>query len=448
MNFARRASAVGLIVAGAALASRTHAANRECADLATLALPDMRITAAEPVAAGRYPNLEAAERGRPGLNIAGRMHMDSNPAFCRVAATLTPTSDSNIKIEVWLPLSGWNHKLLAVGSFGGWAGSGTLMYNGMLTGLYGGYASVSTDTGHDDSGDAQGGRFALGHAAKVIDFAYRATHLMTVDAKAIVRTFYGRAATRAYMIGCALGGLEGLIEAKRYPLDYDGIVAGAPRNQLARFSALQMYPSWLISQEPDRLIPQVKYTMIHDAVVKRCASVLGRHDNLVDEPRRCDFDPKELLCKGADAPDCLTQPQVYLMQQTYAGPVNPRTHEVIFQGPARGSELDLFGFANGKPPAVPASLYSYAVLHQADWNWKSIDWDKDVTTAIDTLHPLIDVDADLVPFFAHGGKLLLYIGWNDYHNPTELIDYYQALARNAGAQITKRSLRLFTIPGM
>jgi feruloyl esterase len=188
--------------------------------------------------------------------------------------------------------------------------------------------------------------------------------------------------------------------------------------------------------------------MIHDAVIKRCASPIGQNDNVVDEPEQCEFDPKELLCRGADSADCLTAPQVYLLQRIYAGPVNPRTKEVIFGGPARGSELDLFNFANGQTPTVFVDLFRYVVFQNADWNWKTIDWDKDVTTAIKTLHPLVDVDAELGPFFDHGGKLLLYIGWNDYHNPTDLIEYYRSLVKNAGVRTTANSLRLFTIPGM
>jgi feruloyl esterase len=167
--------------------------------VAKLALPDATITAVEPVAAGKYQNLEEAMRGRSGLNLAGRLQMDPNSAFCRVAATLKPTADSNIRIEVWLPLSGWNGKLLAVANFGGWSGAGSLMYNGMLTGLYDGYATVSTDTGHDKAVDGPGGQFALGHPEKFIDHAYRATHLMTVDAKAIVRAAYGKGPSRSYL---------------------------------------------------------------------------------------------------------------------------------------------------------------------------------------------------------------------------------------------------------
>jgi feruloyl esterase len=439
--------ATGLL-AVCAVAPDVTMAKDSCADLTKLALPDATVTAAEPIAAGQYAKLKEAMNGRSGLNIAGRLQMDPNPAFCRVAATLKPTADSDIKIEVWLPLKGWNGKMLAVGNYGGWAGAGALMYNGMLTGLYDGYATVSTDTGHGAGADEQGGKYALNQPAKVIDWEYRATHLMTVDGKSIVRAFYGKTPTRSYMIGCALGGAEGLIEARKYPLDYDGIVAGAPHTELPSFSAGQMYPGWLISEKPERLIPQAKYAMVHSAVVKRCASPIGQQDNLVDEPEKCDFDPAQLLCKGADAPDCLTAPQVDLLQRIYAGPVNPRTHEKIFPGLARGSELDMFGIANGREPTVPVNMFRYAVFHQADWNWKAMDWDKDMKSAIDTMRPLVDVDADLGPFFDHGGKLLIYIGWNDDHNPSDLISYYQSLVVKVGTPRTRQSLRLFTIPGM
>ncbi len=445
MNLARLCA---LAITSSVLLHVSLAAANDCASVAKLVLPDATITSAESVAAGKYENLKEAMNGRSGLNIAGRLQMDPNPAFCKVAATLRPVADSNIKIEVWLPLSGWNGKMLAVGNYGGWAGAGALMYNGMLTGLYDGYATVSTDTGHGNTAAEQGGKYALNSPTKVIDWAYRATHLMTVNAKTIIKAFYGKAPSRSYMIGCALGGAEGLIEARKYPDDYDGIVAGAPHTELASFSALQMYPGWLISQDPNRLIPQVKYAMVHAAVVRRCASPIGQKDNLVDEPDKCDFDPRELLCRGADAPDCLTAPQVELLQKIYAGPVNPRTHESIFPGMARGSELDMFGIANGKEPTVPVNLFRYAVFHQADWNWQAMDWDKDMATAIEFMRPLVDVDADLEPFFNHGGKLLIYIGWNDNHNPTDLIDYYQSLVKQVGAQKTRSSLRLFTIPGM
>jgi feruloyl esterase len=224
-------------------------------------------------------------------------------------------------------------------------------------------------------------------------------------------------------------------------------VAGAPPNPLARFNALQLWPGWLINQDPTRLIPRSKYTMVHDAVLKTCASALGLKDGVVDKTD-CNFDPKQLLCKGADAPDCLTASQVYLLQKTYEGPVNPRTKELIFPGPAPGSEFEMFGFANGRSPTVALDLFRYVAFQDANWDLKAMDWDQDITAAIAKVAPLLHVDSDLKPFFDHGGKLLLYVGWADYHNPQELIAYYKSLIRNSGSERARTSVRLFTIPGM
>jgi feruloyl esterase len=426
-----------------AFAAGTEISVSACSALAKLALPAATITSAESVGAGEYQMPPAVQglSSRPGMNVAGRILSGPNPAFCRVAATLKPTTDSDIKIEVWLPQEGWNGKLLTAGNFG-WAGS--LMLGGMLTGLEAGYATASTDTGHDGNG----GKFALGHPEKLIDYAYRADHELTVDAKAVIKAFYGKGPTHSYWIGCSLGGLEGLIEAKRFPEDYDGIVAGAPPNPLARFNALQLWPDYLISQQPDRLIPKEKYAMVHQAVLNACASPIGRKQGLVDEPDKCGFDPAQLQCKGEDGPDCLTAPQVYLLQQTYRGPLNPRTKELIFPGPARGTELDMYNFASGEAPSVALDLFRYVAFQNPDWNWKTMDWDRDVAAAIEKVGPLMHVDADLKPFIDRGGKLLFYIGWNDYHNPEQLIDYYKSVMKSGGGEKARNSLRLFAIPGM
>ena len=435
---------LGLVLPVAAQAAEP---TNTCDSLARLALPGASVTAAEPIAAGGYKGPVGDHVfTSSGMNVAGRGQLGANPAFCRVAATSKPTPQSDIKIEVWLPQSGWNGKFLSIGNFG-WGGAP--MYAGMLTGLQDGYAVASTDTGHDSSApNGDGGHFALGQPERLVDYAYRADHEMTVDAKAIIKAFYGVGPSRSYWIGCSLGGLEGLIEAKRYPDDYDGIVAGAPPNPLTNFNAMQMWPGWLIGQDSSRLIPEGKYAMVHDAVLKACASPIGLEQGFVDEPDKCRFDPRQVQCKGADAPDCLTASQVYLLRETYAGPVNPRTKALIFPGPARGTELGMFRpFASGEPFFTAVDLFRYAAFQNADWDWKTMDWSKDVDAAAARIGPLMHVDADLKPFFERGGRLLLYIGWTDYHNPQELIGYYTSLARSAGKQ-ARGSLRLFTIPGM
>jgi feruloyl esterase len=438
----------GMLGAAFPAGAQANASGVSCNELAKLTLPDATITAAEIVSSGQYKAPDgplARLMTLPGMNVAGRVDEGPNPAFCRVAATLKPSSDSDIKVEVWLPLSGWNGKFLGVGNFG-WAGS--LMASGMLSGLEEGYATASTDTGHDSSTPSgEGGRFAFGHREKLIDYAYRADHLMTIDAKAIIKVFYGAAPARSYWIGCSLGGLEGLIEAKRYPTDYDGIVAGAPPNPLVKFNAAQLWPSWLVNQDPGLGMPKAKFEMTNKAVLKACASPVGLKQGFVDEPNKCAFEPKLLLCKGVDGPECLTAAQVHLMERIYTGPINPRTYQVIFPGPAKGSEAELAGFADGNPFPTALDLFRYAAFQDPNWDWTKMDWDKDVAMATAKLGPLLHVDADLGAFFDHGGKLLIYVGWNDYHNPEELIDYYKSIMRHAGSQ-AQASTRLFIIPGM
>jgi feruloyl esterase len=333
-----------------------------CESLAKLNLPGTTITLAQTVAAGAF---EVPGPKPPGGGNAFFPSADTKslPAFCRVAATLKPTSDSDIRIEVWLPLSGWNGNYLGVGS-GGWAGHIIYAGNpiGLTDGLRMGYASANTDAGHEGNG----GEFIPGHPEKLIDYGYRANHEMTLKAKALIKAFYGAAPKRSIFVGCSLGSTQALSEAKRYPEDYDGVVAGAPMTPITVFNAVQMWPGWLVHEDPSRFIPAAKYKMIHEAAIKACATPVGLHDGIIEEPDRCDFDPQALLCKGADGPDCLTAPQVDLMRQIYAGPIDPRTKKSIFPGPARGGELQLPGFAKDEPFSAALQLYKYAVHQDAN----------------------------------------------------------------------------------
>jgi feruloyl esterase len=207
------ASALISAALAALLARQASPASGSCEAIRTLKLPNTTITMADAVEAGKA-NVQLPGGGSLPPAVAASL-----PAFCRVAATIAPTPDSDIKMEVWLPASGWNGKFAGVGN-GGWAG--TISYPSLLTTMRRGYAVTSTDTGHD--GNAGDGSFALGHPEKLIDFAWRSVHETTVAAKAIVNTFYGRAASAAYWNGCSTGGKQGLTETQRFPDDYDGIV--------------------------------------------------------------------------------------------------------------------------------------------------------------------------------------------------------------------------------
>ncbi|MGF1276688.1 tannase/feruloyl esterase family alpha/beta hydrolase [Acetobacter pasteurianus] len=438
-----------LCVTGATLATLVlpHMAHAtSCADLAHQALPDATFTTVEVVEAGKWQppqNQLSRIMSAPGMNVAGHPTQAPNPAFCRVAITLHPSADSHIRTEVWLPLKGWNGKLLGVGNFG-WAGS--LMYYGMATGVGEGYAVASTDTGHDSSTpEGQGGRFTLGHPEKLIDYAYRADHLMTTTAKALIEAFYKKPASHAYWIGCSLGGLEGLIEAKRYPEDYDGIVAGAPPNPIVNFNAEQLWAGWMSYHNPALRVSRDKFRLLNTAVMNACASPVGKKQGFLDEPDKCTFTPDQLLCKGNDTSSCLTANEVQAAKNIYQGPINPQTHEVIFPGPAKGSE-DGFS-ADGKAFPVALDLFKYAAFQNPNWDWTTLKWDTDIEEATRKVGPLLHVDDNLTPFFKHGGRLLMYIGWNDGHNPEQLAGYYQSLQHNAGPEY-QNDVRLITIPGM
>jgi feruloyl esterase len=303
--------------------------------------------------------------------------------------------------------------------------------------------ATNTDAGYEGNG----AEFIPGHPEKLIDYSYRANHEMTLKAKALIAAFYGTGPRRSFFIGCSLGSLQALMEAKRFPGDYDGIVAGAAMTPITVFNAVQVWPGWLVHQNPSRFIPTPKYALIHQAAIKACAGPVGQREGFIEAPDKCQFDPVVLQCKAADGPDCLTAPQVDLMRQIYAGPLDQRTKKPIFPGPARGGELQLPAFANTAPFSNALNLFKYAVHQNPDWDWKTMDIYKDIALANQVLGPIMNVDANLKPFFDRGGKLMLYIGWTDYHNPLQTIDYYQAVLKNGGSKAAN-SLRLFNVPGM
>ena len=331
-----RFASVAILVCISTLPALGHAQSAvSCESLAKLAIPNATVTMAQSYAAGEYkiPSRGPGGPGAPAGSPAGAVppaavaasQEPPIPAMCRVALTLKPSSDSDIKMEVWLPTTGWNGKFVGVANFGS---GGSLQYRNMVDPLNRGYALAANDTGHT-GGSAE---FAIGHPEKMIDYGYRADHEMTVVGKQIVAKFYGKPASRSIWVGCSLGGVEALIEAKRYPEDYDGIVAGAPPNPLPLFNAEQMYEAVWNQKHPDGVIPATKFTMIHEAALKACGTPVGLAQGFIEDPEHCNFDPGILLCKGGDAADCLTAPQVDTMRALYKGPVDPRTNKVIFPG--------------------------------------------------------------------------------------------------------------------
>jgi feruloyl esterase len=364
--------------------------------------------------------------------------------FCRVGATLRPSENSNIKIEVWLPATGWNGKLMGVGNFG-WAGS--IMYGGLLLGLERGYAAVSTDTGHDNSGAM--GEFALGHPDKMIDYGYRAVHTMTIDAKLFIKAFYGQEPKHSYWYGCSLGGQMGLTEIQRFPEDYDGAIIGAPASPIVDLNAYQIWPSLLVVQNPARQLGRSKAAMLHEAVMDACDVLDGVKDGEIENPAACHFDPKTLLCKGEDNDKCLTAPQVEFAEMLYRGPINPRTGQKMFEGAAPGTEAGWGGYSTNGAMGVAVALFKYMVFQDPNWDWKTLDMDKDIAYGRAVLRTINIADnPNLKPFFDRGGKLLWYHGWVDGASPLQSVKYMHAVKEMVGATLTENSMRLFTMPGM
>jgi feruloyl esterase len=400
-----------------------------CDSLQSLPLPQAKITSARLVAAGAFT--PPAGRAEPYRNL---------PEFCRVVATLAPSSDSNIQVEFWLPSANWNRKLQVVGN-GGWAG--VISYSALAESVRAGYAAASTDTGHA----TQGGAFVAGHPEKLVDFSWRSEHEMTVKAKAVVEAFYGAAPRRSYWNGCSTGGRQGLKEAQMFPADFDGIIAGAPANR----TAMALWIANALLKDPAAFIPPAKYPLLHQAALAACDISDGVKDGLISDPLRCKFDPGVLLCKPGETANCLTAPQVEAARKVYTSATNPRTGKELFGLFAPGSELGWGVMASGPEPyAAILDQARYVVYQDPNWDWHSFDFDRDLDRFNRPEYlPMNATDPHLDQFLAHGGKLLLYHGWADQNvSPYNTVQYFEKVREVMGPSKTDASVRLFMVPGM
>ena len=340
-----------------ALSATLASSPASCESLKSLSLPNTTITTADAVDAGKL-TLPASTPPPARATALGTL-----PALCRVAATIRPSADSDIRIEVWMPASGWNGAFQAAGN-GGW--SGAIAYSSLVTALKRGYATASTDTGHVGL-DAS---FALGHPEKLVDFAWRSEHEMTVAAKAIVAAFYGTGPKRSYWNGCSSGGKQGLKEAQRFPADYDGIIAGAPANYWTHLMASGVWIGQATLKDSASYIPREKYAVLHRAALDACDAGDGVTDGLIEDPIDCRFDPQVLQCRSKETPTCLTALQVAAARKIYSGPKNPRTGESIFPGLEPGSELGWGAMAGGPEPfQITSDHFKYIVFRDPKWDF-------------------------------------------------------------------------------
>jgi hypothetical protein len=357
-------------------------------------------------------------------------------SFCKVEGYVYP----QVGVEVHLPLAkDWNGKLLTTGN-GGWAGS--LDGGNCDSHLRRGYACVTTDTGHR-GGD---GMWAINNVAAQADFGYRAIHVATLAAKAIVNRYYGKAAQRAYFMGCSTGGYQGLVEAQRFPWDFDGIIVGAPDMDEGD---LTMREIWAQRANLDAagkpILDGAAREILHRAALAQCDMDDGVKDGLIGNPVGCFVDPAKLLCGAGKSKQCLTAAQVEAAKRIYDGP--PHAEEKAVRGALAGSEMN---WDFGTETQYSDSLFKDMIYGaRPSWTTANYDFDRDYKRlGLGAIYT--DTNPDLRHFKAAGGKLLVYQGGTDVTEmPTAIVDYYQTVEKvMGGAEPTQDFFRLFVIPGM
>jgi feruloyl esterase len=458
-----------------------------CTNLQSLQLQDTTINSATDNTTGFF----VVPGPSPQTTISGL------PAFCRVTATLVPTSDSSINIEIWLPETTWNGRFLGTGG-GGF--QGVITYGELASGIQHGFAATNSDLGTGVSGcnplfcgsiGNMGNPLAIafgdpalpstglfGHPERIKDFGYRAIHLMTVRGKEIANAFYQQKAQKAYFAGCSTGGQNALMEAQRFPDDYDGILAGAPAFNRTHLHMAGLSAWQNTHANASRFIQPGQMALINQAVLKQCVGKDGgaSTDQFLTDPRDCHFDPKVLQCTGGNQPPaCLTSDQVTTIQNYYAGTIDPVNGQVINPGSERGNETDnvtALGLAFSERLPEPSFdglfywVFGPSFGHSASAvNFANFDFHHDVQTVDDQLAAVLNANStDLGEFREHGGKLLMYHGWADPLIPSQSsINYFNALVANDSHGFQQASFaangnpalartqsyaRLFMVPGM
>jgi feruloyl esterase len=435
------------------LLSQSILGQQSCEKLTGLQVEKVQITSAILVPAGSFGSSMPTVRGSVPVAL---------PAHCAVKAVASPTSDSEIGIEVWLPAEGWNGKYEQLGNRG-WAGA---IHSAPLAwAVQRGFVAAATDDGHKGgiSDNGRGERtatFAIGHPEKVIDYGYRALAETRSTALAAIKAFYGHTPERSYFYGCSDGGREALMVAQRFPEDFDGILAGDPGNDWSHWGAQLVWNEQAQLADSPGAIPTTKRSLIQNAVIAACDKTDGVADGLISDPRLCHFDPAVLTCKGADVSDCLTAPQVIVLKKIYDGPINARTGENIYSGYPMGIETSSV-IAPWKQGTLSFgdAYFRQVVFEQKNWDPQKLDFDKDIAVSDRKGSPVLDsINPDLRSFRDHGGKLIQYHGWSDsLIPPGGSVLYYENVKTFMSKYPDPRSdrpnhvdsfYRLFMIPGM
>ena len=417
-------------------ASATSLQAADCGSLKSLKLENTTINIAVQVSSGTLTIVES----RP--SFAGL------PPFCRIAGVLRPTSDSAIHFEVWLPAQNWNGRLLGAGN-GGFAGS--IGYDELSAYLKRNFAVAGSDAGHQ--GNATDATWAYQHPEKVKDFGWRAVHLTRLAAGEIISAYYGKRENKAYFDSCSDGGREALVEAQRFPTDYDGILAGAPANAWSSMLGAGVMVVQTRQSDPRAYFSDLKLPAIQKASLAACDNLDGVIDGIVNDPAKCHFDSQILLCKGEETSDCLTQPQIATLNSIYNG-IHDTSAKISYPGFTQGDEMGWREWVIGQDPTSASGLHYidnyFRYIVTGDPKWSALTADPEASLRQSREKGAADLDAtdaDLSRFSSHGGKLILYHGWNDQAiSPWNTVDYYNNVQQKMGD--TGSFLRLYMAPGV
>lgn len=444
MNQRPKPAFFAALIAACAFLPLPSLAGQTCDSLARLKLPQTTITAAISAPAGPF--------AMPG-GFGPRSRTINLPAFCRVQGVIKPAAGSDIGFEVWMPAKGWNGKF--VGSGNG-VFAGTIDFGGLAASIRAGFAGAATDTGH--AAAPISAKWAYGHPEKVIDYGYRAIHLTAVIGKAIVRRYYDRPPRWSYFASCSTGGRQGLMEAQRFPDDYNGVLAGDPANYLTHLVASAVWDSQAVDENAASFLPPDKLNLLGKAVLEACDAEDGIKDGIVSNPPQCDFNPETLLCKGSDSRDCLTAPQIAAVKKIYAGPSNSKGQN-LFPGFSPGGEggfsgwsLWIAGSAPGRSAdfAIGDEFFANFVFEDPSWSFRRLNFDSDMTLTDKKLAGILNAtNPNLSRFAGRGGKLILYHGWADAAiPPLNTVHYYQSVVNKMGERKAQGFARLYMVPGM
>ena len=404
-----------------------------CEDLAEGEFALTTISSAETVAAGAFV-APAGGFGGFGPDYSGL------PAFCRVVGSIHPTSDSDIRFELWLPVQNWNGRFMQTGN-GGVAGN--VVHSSMADPLMRGYAVANTDTGHPSGGaDIYG--WAVGHPEKFTDFAWRAVHELTVTGKAITTARYGRAPELNYFVGCSTGGRQGLMEAQRFPDDYDAIVAGAPAANWSPLMALALVIQNNVGEDKLSL---AKLPLLKNAAIAACDALDGVADQVISNIAQCTFDPADLLCEGEANAQCLAPEELAAAQTMYAGVVGS-DGTVWFPGTGAGSE-QLWAPYTSPQFSLGLAYFKDIIMKDSNWDPATFNADEHMPPAMEIGAEIIAMDPDISAFLGNGGKLITYHGTYDglisYGNT---LNYVNDVIATLGEQAFDDGVRYYQIPGM